>query len=44
MNRRIVLARRPKGPPVAEDFRLETHPVPSAAPGPLTHRRSRSVP
>jgi NADPH-dependent curcumin reductase CurA len=33
MNRRIVLARRPKGAPVAEDFRLETHPVPSAAPG-----------
>lgn len=33
MNRRIVLARRPKGPPVAEDFRLETHPIPSAAPG-----------
>ena len=33
MNRRIVLARRPKGLPVAEDFRLETQPVPSAAPG-----------
>ena len=33
MNRRIVLARRPKGAPVAEDFRLETHPIPSAAPG-----------
>lgn len=33
MNRRIVLARRPQGPPVAEDFRLETHPIPSAAPG-----------
>ena len=38
MNRRIVLARRPKGPPVAEDFRLETHPVPSAAPGQVVLR------
>ena len=33
MNRRIVLARRPQGAPVPEDFRLETHPVPSAGPG-----------
>ena len=33
MNRRIVLARRPQGPPVPEDFRLETHPVPSTGPG-----------
>jgi NADPH-dependent curcumin reductase len=33
MNRRIVLARRPQGAPVAEDFRLETHPVPAAGPG-----------
>jgi NADPH-dependent curcumin reductase CurA len=33
MNRRIVLARRPHGAPVPEDFRLETRPVPSAGPG-----------
>jgi len=33
VNRRIVLARRPQGAPVPEDFRLETHPVPSTAPG-----------
>jgi NADPH-dependent curcumin reductase CurA len=33
VNRRIVLARRPKGVPVPEDFRLETHPVPSTGPG-----------
>ena len=33
MNRRIVLARRPQGAPVPEDFRLETHPVPAAGPG-----------
>ncbi|HVN43895.1 MAG TPA: NADP-dependent oxidoreductase [Steroidobacteraceae bacterium] len=33
MNRRIVLARRPQGAPMAEDFRLETVPVPSAGPG-----------
>jgi NADPH-dependent curcumin reductase CurA len=32
VNRRIVLARRPKGAPGAEDFRLETQPVPSAGP------------
>src|ERR1700720_3905569 len=32
VNRRIVLARRPKGAPGAEDFRLERVPVP--APGP----------
>ena len=38
MNRCIVLARRPKGPPVAEDFRLETRPVPSAAPGQVVLR------
>jgi NADPH-dependent curcumin reductase len=31
VNRRIVLARRPQGVPVAADFRLETQPVPSAA-------------
>jgi len=28
VNRRIVLARRPKGAPSAEDFRLESEPVP----------------
>jgi NADPH-dependent curcumin reductase len=33
MNRRIVLARRPQGAPAAEDFRLETHPVPAPGPG-----------
>jgi len=33
MNRRIVLARRPQGAPVPEDFRLETHPVPGAGSG-----------
>jgi NADPH-dependent curcumin reductase CurA len=33
VNRRIVLARRPQGAPSAEDFRLETTPVPSAGPG-----------
>ena len=32
VNRRFVLARRPKGAPNAEDFRLERQPVP--APGP----------
>jgi len=29
VNRRIVLARRPKGAPTAEDFRLEKQPVPT---------------
>ena len=33
INRRIVLVRRPQGPPVPEDFRLETHAVPRAGPG-----------
>ena len=33
LNRRIVLARRPQGMPVAEDFRLEQAPVPAPAPG-----------
>ena len=32
-NRRIVLARRPQGAPVAEDFRLEEVPVPVPPPG-----------
>jgi NADPH-dependent curcumin reductase CurA len=32
-NRRIVLARRPQGAPVAEDFRLEEVPVPVPAAG-----------
>lgn len=32
-NRRIVLARRPHGAPSAEDFRLESVPVPVAGPG-----------
>lgn len=29
-NRRWVLASRPQGAPVAENFRLETQPVPTA--------------
>jgi NADPH-dependent curcumin reductase len=33
VNRRIVLARRPQGAPVAEDFRLEELPVPQPAQG-----------
>jgi len=33
VNRRIVLARRPQGEPVAEDFRLESHPLPEVGPG-----------
>jgi len=33
VNRRIVLARRPKGAPVAEDFRLEEAAVPAPAAG-----------
>src|SRR6266436_6897994 len=32
VNRRIVLARRPKGAPGAEDFRLERQPLPAAGP------------
>ena len=28
VNRRFVLASRPHGAPTAENFRLETHPVP----------------
>jgi NADPH-dependent curcumin reductase CurA len=32
VNRRIVLARRPKGAPSAENFRLERQPVPAAGP------------
>jgi NADPH-dependent curcumin reductase len=32
-NRRIVLARRPRGEPVAEDFRLERTPVPEPGAG-----------
>ena len=31
--RRIVLARRPQGAPVPEDFRLETGPLPEPGPG-----------
>jgi NADPH-dependent curcumin reductase len=33
VNRRIVLARRPQGAPVAEDFRLEELPLPAPAAG-----------
>src|ERR1700720_1731463 len=32
VNRRIVLARRPRGAPGVEDFRLERVPVPAAGP------------
>jgi NADPH-dependent curcumin reductase CurA len=32
-NRRFILARRPDGMPVADDFRLETQPVPELADG-----------
>ena len=32
VSRRIVLARRPKGAPSTEDFRLESEPVPVAGP------------
>jgi NADPH-dependent curcumin reductase CurA len=38
VNRRIVLARRPQGVPVAEDFRLEEVPVPVPAAGELLLR------
>jgi NADPH-dependent curcumin reductase CurA len=38
VNRRIVLARRPQGAPVAEDFRLEEVPVPVPAAGELLLR------
>src|SRR5690242_20999843 len=38
VNRRIVLARRPRGEPTAEDFRLESAPVPQAGPGQLLLR------
>jgi NADPH-dependent curcumin reductase CurA len=34
-NRRIVLASRPEGEPVPENFRLETAPVPQPGPGEL---------
>ncbi|WP_431050592.1 hypothetical protein [Roseateles sp. L2-2] len=33
VSRRIVLARRPAGRPVPEDFRLESAPAPSPAEG-----------
>jgi len=33
MNRRIILAARPQGRPVASDFRLDTQPVPTPADG-----------
>ncbi len=37
-NRRWVLASRPQGAPVAENFRLETQPVPAPAEGQLLLR------
>lgn len=33
MNRRFLLVRRPQGTPVADDFRLETQPLPALADG-----------
>ena len=33
INRRIVLASRPRGAPTAADFRVETAPVPTAEAG-----------
>ncbi|MBS0577685.1 MAG: NADP-dependent oxidoreductase [Proteobacteria bacterium] len=38
INRRFVLARRPRGEPTAEDFLLEKHPVPAAGPQQLLLR------
>ena len=38
MNRRIVLASRPKGPPTPQNFRLEEVPIPSAPDGGFTVR------
>ena len=38
VNRRFVLARRPQGAPLPQDFRLETHPVPEPAQGQLLLR------
>jgi NADPH-dependent curcumin reductase CurA len=38
VSRRWVLARRPKGPPVPEDFRLETAEVPAPAEGQMLVR------
>ena len=37
-NRRILLARRPSGEPVAEDFRLDEAPLPAPAPGEVLAR------
>lgn len=38
VNRRVVLARRPKGAPVPDDFRLETAPLPQPGDGQLLLR------
>ena len=38
INRRIVLVSRPVGPPLAENFRLETAPVPTPGPGQMLLR------
>jgi NADPH-dependent curcumin reductase len=38
INRRFVLARRPRGEPSLEDFTLEKHPVPAAGAGQLLLR------
>ena len=38
MTKQIVLASRPKGPPAAENFRLEEVPMPALPPGGLLLR------
>lgn len=38
MNRKIVLARRPDGNPVVDDFRMEHEPVPEPGPGEMLVR------
>ena len=38
MPKQIVLASRPKGPPAAENFRLEEAPMPALPPGGLLLR------
>ena len=38
INRRFILARRPRGEPTLRDFTLEKHPVPTAGPGELLLR------
>ena len=42
-NRRIVLASRPNGAPVAENFRLEAADIPAPGDGEMLLRTLRSV-